>query len=239
MAKAKSKTTPAEKPGSLREAGLETFVVEEMHRSKLVAAAYNPRRITDQERDKLKAALSRHGLVAPVVWNSRTGNLVGGHQRILIMDSLMGTKDYTLQVCKIDVDEAKEREINILLNNSQAGGSFDLDALKHIFEDPAVTIEGAGFSQNDMVSLFGTGVFDTRQQDLEDFAKNLAETSDRYTAVQEKNKKKGGSEHYLVHVFPSGAHVEAFIRAQQLDDNRYQNGKKLMEKLGVPMPVEK
>ncbi len=90
---------------SLREAGLENFAIEEMPRARLTAASYNPRKISEQERDKLKAALERHGLVAPVIWNRQTGNLVGGHQRISIMDSLMGTQDYSCQVSVIDVDE--------------------------------------------------------------------------------------------------------------------------------------
>ena len=237
MAKApKDKSSAPVKPVSLRDAGLETFTVVEMHRPILLDATYNPRQISDQEREKLKAALKRHGLVAPVVWNSRTKNLVGGHQRISIMDSLMGTKDYMLQVSVIDVDEAKEREINILLNNSQAGGSWDLELLKEVFEDPSVTIEGAGFSHSDMVSMFGTGVFDTRSQDLQDFAQHLAGISDKYTAVQERNKKKGESEHYLVYVFPTGTHVEQLIKAQGLDDSRYQNGLDLMKRLSIAEP---
>src|SRR5258708_3652072 len=121
---AEAKAAKPPKFASLREDGLENFVVEEMPRQQLAAAKYNPRKITDQERDKLKAALKRHGLVAPVVWNKQTGNLVGGHQRISIMDNLMGGADYTLQVSVIDVDPKREKEINVLLNNSQAMGQF-------------------------------------------------------------------------------------------------------------------
>jgi len=233
-----SKARKPEKPkfASLKEAGLETFVVEEMDRAMLTAATYNPRKITDQERDKLKAALKRHGLVAPVIWNKKTGNLVGGHQRINIMDSLMGSKDYRLQVSVIDVDARREKEINVLLNNAQAMGTFDLDLLKNVFDDAKIDITGAGFNHNDMVQMFGTAVFDNRDKDLSDFAEHLAKISEQYTAVSTNNKKRGESENYLVFVFPDGDHVHALLHANGWEENRYQNGMVLLDKFGILMP---
>lgn len=236
MAKSKKSASTEPKPKTLAEAGLEIFTVVEMHRSKLVAADYNPRHITDQERNKLKAALKRNGLVAPIIWNERTGNIVGGHQRISIMDSLMGTKDYTLQVSKIDVDLAKEKELNVVLNNTAAMGSFDTDMLKDMFMDETVTLEGAGFTKTDFVQMFGDESLNNRSQDLQEFAEHLSSISEKYTTVQEKNRKKGQSEHYLVFVFPDGDHVDAFIKTANLQDNRYQNGMALLDKWGVIMP---
>jgi hypothetical protein len=235
--KIRARKEPAKpKFGSLKEAGLENFVVETMPRASLTAASYNPRKITDVERDKLKAALKKHGLVAPVIWNKRTQNLVGGHQRLSIMDSLMGTQDYTAQVSVIDVDAKTEKEINVLLNNSQAMGTFDLDMLKSVFSDADVTIIGAGFSQNDMVQMFGTGVFDHRNEDLNDFATHLAEISEKYNKVAEANKKKGENENYLVFVFPSGDAVDALIAKKGWDGNRYQNGAGLLQDNGIEWP---
>jgi len=232
----KSRKPVKEKFTSLKAAGLENFTMVEMQRAQLTAAAYNPRKITDQERDKLKAALKRHGLVAPVTWNKRTGNLVGGHQRLSIMDSLMGTQEYALQVSVIDVEAAREKELNVLLNNSQAMGTFDLDMLQSVFSDSEVSILGAGFTQNDMVQMFGTGVFDNRDQDLSDFATHLAEISEKYTKVAEANKRKGESENYLVFVFPTGDAVDALIKAKGWEANRYQNGAALLEEFGIEIP---
>ena len=101
----------ADKFESLFDAGLETFKVEEISRTQLNNAVYNPRFINDKEKSKLKNALKKHGLVAPITWNKKTGNIVGGHQRINIMDSLMKSKDYKLSVAVIDVPENKEKEL--------------------------------------------------------------------------------------------------------------------------------
>ena len=46
-------------------------------------AAYNPRKDLqpgDPEYEKLKRSMQEFGYVEPIVWNKRTGNIVGGHQ---------------------------------------------------------------------------------------------------------------------------------------------------------------
>jgi hypothetical protein len=225
-----AKLKPTE-PKSLRDAGLENYLIEEMHRERLTAAKYNPRQISDSEKAKLKAAIKRHGFVAPIVWNKRTGNLVGGHQRISIMDQLMDSQDYTLSVSVIDVDEKREKEINVLLNNSHAMGSFDMDMLKSVFDDAKVSVAGAGYSQSDMMQLFGSSVFDNRSADLEEFSATLSKIAQQYDAIKAKNLRKANTEHFLVFVFPSGDHVAKFLADNSLEDNRYQNGLDLMEKL--------
>lgn len=52
------------------------------------AAAYNPRadlQPGDPEYEKLRRSIESFGYVEPIVWNERTGNMVGGHQRYKIM----------------------------------------------------------------------------------------------------------------------------------------------------------
>jgi hypothetical protein len=217
---------------SLREAGLENYDVQEMGREQLASAAYNPRLISDAERSKLTAILKRHGTVQPVVWNKRTGTLVSGHQRISILDSIMGTKDYRLSVSVIDVDVHREKELNVALNNDQAMGSFSLDMLKSVFTDTDVSVAGAGFSQSDMMQMFGETVFDNRSADLQEFSDTLAKIAQQYDAIKAKNSAKALSEHFLVFVFRSGDQAAKFVQDNGLDeDNRYQNGEILIEKL--------
>ena len=48
-------------------------------------AGYNPRRPlkpSDPTYKKLKASIEAFGLVEPLVWNRRSGRLVGGHARL-------------------------------------------------------------------------------------------------------------------------------------------------------------
>lgn len=239
-----SEATPAKKAkatvkaSSLHEAGLESFVVEELHRSKLSNATYNPRKINDKERDKLKAALQRHGLVAPITWNKRTGNIVGGHQRISIMDTLMKTADYKLSVAVIDCDEAREKELNILLNNQQAMGSWDMAALKDMFADEDVSLAGAGFDLTDMIQMFGDDSVDDRQEDLSELAQKLSEISSLYSGAQAKNKKKFEEENFLVLVFENNEQLSGFVEHFKGEDNRYQNGVAMMKQLGIKPKVD-
>ena len=82
----------------------QNFEVKTISRSEIKNAEYNPRVMDDNAKKRLKAALKKHGLVSALTWNKRTGNLVGGHQRLEQLDSLENDKNYSLTVCVIDVD---------------------------------------------------------------------------------------------------------------------------------------
>jgi hypothetical protein len=161
--KGKEKPAAASGPTSLASMGLEAFEIIEVPRDKLLGASYNPRIITDNERKKLRAGIKRHGLVAPITWNKRTGNIVGGHQRLRELDALAGTADYTLKVAAVDVDDVREKEINLLLNNAMAMGDWDLPKLEQILRTNTLQVEGTGFDIAEMTYGFvdhGETLFD-------------------------------------------------------------------------------
>ena len=59
--------------------------------SQLNPATYNPRKDLkpgDPEYNKLKRSIQEFGYVEPIVWNKRTGNIVGGHQRYKVLTAL-------------------------------------------------------------------------------------------------------------------------------------------------------
>src|SRR5690242_11236629 len=58
----------------------ENYEIVKLDRGKIQNAPYNPRIITPEARQKLKANIKSLGLMQPFIWNSTTGNLVGGHQ---------------------------------------------------------------------------------------------------------------------------------------------------------------
>ncbi|WP_315372146.1 ParB N-terminal domain-containing protein [Paenibacillus xylanexedens] len=69
------------------------------------AAAYNPRvdlQPGDVEYEKLRCSIEEFGYVEPIVWNERTGHMVGGHQRYKIMVNEVGHTE--LQVSVVDLD---------------------------------------------------------------------------------------------------------------------------------------
>ncbi len=52
--------------------------------SQLKSNPKNPRRVTDKKLDMLKKALFEFGDLSGIVFNRKTGQLVGGHQRVKI-----------------------------------------------------------------------------------------------------------------------------------------------------------
>src|SRR4028118_1920071 len=91
-----------------------------IHRREIKNAPYNPRTITPARRQTLKNNLRRRGLLETLVWNSVTGNLVSGHQRLSILDELEGSDDYSLTVASVVLTDQEEKEQNIFFNSQSA-----------------------------------------------------------------------------------------------------------------------
>ena len=143
------------------------FTAETVHRSLLKAAAYNPRTITESARKKLKANLARIGLIQPIVWNRRTGHVVGGHQKLKCLDALECHADYLVPVAVVDFDDQTEKAQNVFLNNGEAQGEWDLLKLAEVFTDiPEPTL--TGFDSGDLYAMFGRDVTKERLPDLLD-----------------------------------------------------------------------
>lgn len=224
----KKKTTQAAAP--IEVGSLERFTMRKIHRRQMTNAAYNPRVITDEERARLAKIIEAHGIVAPTTWNKRTGRIVGGHQRTSICDDLYGTDDYEVTVAEIDVDEDREVELNLALNNAQAQGSYDLTKLEQIFRDsPTLNIEATGFSGADLFQLFGASPFEQRADDaLSEVAQKIRDARKRQAETKKMVKQREEAHYYLVVVFRDDAGRTEFTDAVGWDDNRYQDGRQLM-----------
>lgn len=87
---------------------------------KLKAAAYNPRKDLkpgDEEYEKLRRSIEEFGYVEPVIWNERTGNIVGGHQRFKVLTALGYTE---IDCVVLDIDEQREKALNVASTKSAA-----------------------------------------------------------------------------------------------------------------------
>lgn len=135
---------------------VQKFEFQTIPRSDIQEAPYNPRFIDDASAAKLEEVLLDKdiGLVEPLIWNRRTGHLVGGHQRIGRMDAIHEGENYEVPVAVIDVDEATERKINIQLNNPAMQGAFDVPKLELMFLDMNVSPFEVGFEVTDLTNLF-------------------------------------------------------------------------------------
>ncbi len=132
---------------------MKEWTIEKMKLSELQEADYNPRAITDRAKAGLKTSMERFGFVEPIVWNKRTGTVVGGHQRLQILRE-SGAKEAS--VCVVDFDEIDEKALNLTLNNPEIQGDFDElaeDLLEAIKSEMPKDFEGF-FSVNSVTFSF-------------------------------------------------------------------------------------
>jgi len=109
------------------------LIVEKIKIENIKPAKYNPRKDLkpgDPEYEKLKKSITEFDMVEPLVWNKRTGNLVGGHQRLKILQQ-MGASEVDVSV--IDLPPNREKALNLALNKIQ--GDWDLPKLKDLLEE--------------------------------------------------------------------------------------------------------
>lgn len=93
---------------------------------------YNPRKTLkpgEQKYEALKESISRFDLVEPIIFNQKTGNIVGGHQRYNVLRDMGITS--TLAVV-VDLDEDKEKLLNVALNKIE--GDWDYEKLKEMLQ---------------------------------------------------------------------------------------------------------
>jgi len=129
---------------------LRTLPIEQLQ-----PAAYNPRRVLSAKSPayrKLKASLEQFGLVEPLVWNEATGRVVGGHARLRILKEL-GVVHVPVSVVRLD--EAREKALNIVLNNQEAQSRYDPAKLADLLAElnDLSELELTGFDGATLASL--------------------------------------------------------------------------------------
>ena len=206
----------------------QAFTIETIHRSEWKNAPYNPRHLTQRARVKLREVIQRVGLVQPLVWNKRSGNGVGGHQRISQIDSLEGKDDYKLTVAVVDVDDKREKELNVLLNNADVGGEWDLEKLKAVF-DSEIDLLNTGFDNAEFFKLFGEAPSQPKEEHQGDLSKQLADVKAAYEKLSESSRQKDDTDFYNVVVFGSVNERDEFLKEFGFETNRYIDGRTLVE----------
>lgn len=131
-------------------------------------APYNPRKDLkpdDPEYKRIEASIDEFGLVEPLVWNRRTKNLVGGHQRLKILIQ-KGVKE--VEVSVVDRDIEQEKALNISLN--KVSGKWDMDKLATLLGElskmPDFDIGITGFDTPELSQIFDRY---GEQKDADDF----------------------------------------------------------------------
>lgn len=125
---------------------------EKMKLSELHPAEYNPRvelKSGMEEYEKLRQSILEFGFVDPPIFNKRTGNLVGGHQRVSVAKDL-GIGE--IEVSIVDLPIEKEKALNITLN--KISGQWDEDKLVELLEELNTDeLPLTGFNQEELDEL--------------------------------------------------------------------------------------
>jgi len=124
--------------------------------SELKSAPYNPRKDLkpgDPGYDKLKKSILEFDYVDPIVWNRRTGRVVGGNQRLKILREI-GREEAEVSV--VDLEDDREMALCVMLNNPEAQGEWDRPKLKDLLielDTGAFDMELTGFDEEGMEKL--------------------------------------------------------------------------------------
>jgi len=146
------------------------FQVRKVSLSKLKFSSYNPRRISKDNFKALRNSIEKFGCVSPIIWNERTGNVVGGHQRLKVLTEI-GVKD--VQVVVVDLDEHDEKMLNVALNNEALMGEWDAMKLRLILDDlklETLPDELAELKFDSLESLFGPSKSSYRDEEKDNAA---------------------------------------------------------------------
>ncbi len=130
-------------------ANSQNLQVQQVKISELKPSEYNPRKWSDEQLAKLQESLQKFGVVDPLIVNShpsRQNIVIGGNMRLKVLKDMKYTE---VPVVYLNLDEAKERDLNVRLNKT--GGEFDLDLLKDFDES---LLEDIGFSSEELDDIF-------------------------------------------------------------------------------------
>ena len=167
----------------------------ELRRPQIKPASYNPRTISPEGRKQLKRSIKKYGVVGGIVVNQSTGyTIVGGHQKVSVLDELnkyneaTHENDYNLRVELINVDEKTEKSLNVALNNPNIGGQWDYDALARLVPD--IDYQDAGLTAADLNMIGCDFLLQTEEENsiaeaLEDMMKPVTEQKETEKAARQ------------------------------------------------------
>lgn len=121
--------------------------------SLLNAAPYNPRKDLqpgDPEYQKIARSIEKYGCVEPIIWNEKTGNMIGGHQRLKVL-AATGAVEVDVSVVQLSLED--EKALNLALN--KISGQWDNEKLSAVLQDLSAgfDVEVTGFDQHEVDAL--------------------------------------------------------------------------------------
>jgi len=130
------------------------MIIEVLNLSKLLPAEKHPRKklkTGDPAFDDLRRSIETFGYVDPIVWNRRTGNVVGGHQRLEVL-RFLGYEEAEVSI----VDLSPEMELALDIALDKVTGEWDLPKLRDVIvelETFDIDISLTGYSAREIEIL--------------------------------------------------------------------------------------
>lgn len=152
--------------------------------------------------------------------------IVGGNQKVTIMDEIMGypEKDYALLAEAIDVDYKTEVELNLMLNSENAHGEWDDMKVRELLPD--INYMDAGLTEEDL-SLFGYDAM-VKTEGEDELGKELNSLLDPFAQESENRKVPAPKE---VQEEQRRQIEQNQIIANQQQDVQYQANKERMQQV--------
>jgi len=131
-------------------------------------ALYNPRKDlkpSDPEYEKLKRSIEEFDCVEPLIWNRRSHRLIGGHQRLKILKE-KGIREFEVSV--VDLNEQKEKALNLALNKIQ--GDWDFGKLADLLvelDDGQFDMELTGFDEKELEEIANWTPEEVKEDDFD------------------------------------------------------------------------
>jgi len=153
--------------------------IKKMQISQINKADYNPRielEPGDPVYEKLKNSIQTFGFCEPLIFNRRTGHLVGGHQRLAVLKDLGYIE---AEVVVVDLPPEQEKAFNIALNKIQGDWnegklSLLLDELTNV---PEFDVGLTGFETDEISDILDRALNAESQAKEENF--DVEEALDR------------------------------------------------------------
>lgn len=133
--------------------------VQDVRVAELREADYNPRSISEHDLESLRRSMRQYGVVQPIIANKRKGRenvVVGGHQRLRVLKEL---GHETVPVVYVDLDEGRERALNVALN--RITGDFEdrpLALLVQSLRDDDEALRLTGLHEEELAGILALGV---------------------------------------------------------------------------------
>ena len=130
---------------------------------RLEPSAYNPRKISAEEMDKLRRSIREFGLVQPIIVQMPGNRIIAGHQR---REAAIAEGLKRVPVHRLRISDAKSRAMNLALN--RISGEWDDDKLVILLRELEEQDRGlTGFGEDEIAKLLGEALEGKSVEEIE------------------------------------------------------------------------